>query len=230
MASIKRFVLIFLFLPLLSTAPCFGRSSTPTALALKASAKKSMCANRGPLIVLDAGHGGSDEGARVRQIQEKKLALATVLYTKKFLEEMGYRVLLTRGKDTYVSLPKRVAMANKIKSELFVSIHFNSAPNTGAQGVEIYYYNDRDPQRAKSSRKLASYILHYVVDQTEASSRGVKVGNIHVIRETTMPAVLIEGGFMTNYTELQNLRKRGYLEGIARGTAQGIDRYFKTLK
>ena len=181
-----------------------------------------------PIIMLDAGHGGQDEGAKVHSFKEKKITLATALYTKKFLEQMGYRVILTRGKDIAMSLPRRVAIANKTRSAVFVSIHFNASKNTDAKGIEIFYYDSKDSDRAKQSRKLANYILHYVIDQTEANSRGVKVGNFHVIRETQMPAVLLEGGFVTNFQECSNLRKREYLEHLAKGVAQGIDKYLKS--
>lgn len=178
--------------------------------------------------MLDAGHGGQDEGAKVHSFKEKKITLATVLYTKKYLEQMGYRVILTRGKDIAMSLPRRVALANKTRSAIFVSIHFNASKNAEANGIEIFYYDSKDSERAKQSRKLANYVLHYVIDQTEAKSRGVKVGNFHVIRETQMPAVLLEGGFVTNFQECSNLRKRDYLEHLAKGVAQGIDKFLKS--
>lgn len=181
-----------------------------------------------PTIMLDAGHGGRDEGTKVHSFKEKKITLATVLYTKRYLEQMGYRVILTRAKDIEVSLARRVALANKTRSALFVSIHFNASKNTEAKGVEVFYYDAKDQERTKNSRKLANYILHQVIDQTEASSRGVKVGNFHVIRETQIPAVLVEGGFVTNVQECSHLRKKEYLEHIAKGVALGIDRYFKS--
>ena len=178
--------------------------------------------------MLDAGHGGRDEGTKVHSFKEKKITLATALYTKRYLEQMGYRVILTRAKDTEVSLARRVALANKTRSALFISIHFNASKNTEAKGVEVFYYDAKDQERTKNSRKLANYILHQVIDQTEASSRGVKVGNFHVIRETQMPAVLVEGGFVTNVQECSHLRKKEYLEHIAKGVALGIDRYLKS--
>ncbi len=194
----------------------------------KPKVKMSSFSTGGPLIVLDAGHGGVDEGTKVRSFQEKKITLATVLYTKKYLEEKGYKVILTRGKDTYVSLPRRVAIANKIKSTIFVSVHYNASKNSIAQGIEIFYYDGKDTTKTRSSRRLANCILHYVIDQTEAASRGVKVGNYHVIRETQMPSVLIEGGFVTNYEECVNLKKRAYLEKIGKGIASGIDKFLSS--
>ncbi|MBS0603556.1 MAG: N-acetylmuramoyl-L-alanine amidase [Verrucomicrobia bacterium] len=180
-----------------------------------------------PLIILDAGHGGTDEGAKVNTFMEKKLTLTTSLLIKKHLEELGYRVIMTRSRDAYLPLQRRVSIANKTKGSLFVSVHFNSSPSTEAQGVEIFYFDSKEMWRARASKRLANCILHRIVDQTEAVSRGVKQGNFHVIRETDMPAVLVEGGFITNRDERAKLRDRAYLDRLAVGVAQGIDKYMK---
>ena len=181
----------------------------------------------GPLVVLDAGHGGSDDGAKVRHLQEKSITLLTALYAKKELEALGYRVLLTRSRDIYVSLPKRVNLANKTEGAIFVSIHFNSAKNQEAEGVEIFFYREAHAERTIESRKLALKVLHGIIEKTASASRGVKAGNFYVIRETKMPAIIVEAGFMTNREEWGCLRKKSYLEKIARGVAMGIDRYLQ---
>ncbi len=180
-----------------------------------------------PLIVLDAGHGGTDEGAKINTFMEKRLTLTTALMVRKYLEEMGYRVIMTRSKDLYLPLQRRVAIANKTKGSLFVSIHFNSAPRQEVQGIEIFYFDSKEMWRTKASKRLAQCILHRALDQTEAVSRGVKQGNFHVIRETDMPSVLVEGGFMTNREERGKLRDKEYLSHLALGIAQGIDKYMR---
>jgi N-acetylmuramoyl-L-alanine amidase len=224
---LKRFSLLWVC--------CFLSFTLPAEVIHSSSGLRSKEGIRAPtaqpsksIIMLDAGHGGRDEGTKIHSFKEKKITLATVLYTKKYLEEMGYRVILTRGRDVEMSLPRRVSLANKTRSSLFVSIHFNASRNLDAKGVEIFYYDAKGSDRSKDSRKLANYILHYVIDQTEASSRGVKVGNFHVIRETQMPAVLLEGGFVSNYQECSKLRKKEYLEQIAKGVALGIDKFLKS--
>ncbi|HEY2811495.1 MAG TPA: N-acetylmuramoyl-L-alanine amidase [Rhabdochlamydiaceae bacterium] len=181
-----------------------------------------------PLIILDAGHGGTDEGTKVSALKEKRLTLLTALLTKKRLEDMGYRVMLTRGRDIFLSLSKRVTIANKSKATLFVSLHFNSAPSADAQGIEVFYYDSKELWRARASKRLAHCLLYRLLDQTEAVSRGVKMGNYHVIRETDMPSVIVEAGFITNASERQKLKDRAYLERIAVGIAQGIDKYLKS--
>jgi N-acetylmuramoyl-L-alanine amidase len=181
-----------------------------------------------PIIILDAGHGGVDEGAKVKQFKEKKITLITALLTKKYLEDRGYRVIMTRTRDVFVSLSKRVATANKTGASLFVSIHYNASPNPSAKGIEIYYYDAREQSRARASKRLASCILPRVIDETEAVSRGVRAGNFHVIRETQMPAVLVEGGFVTNQEERSLLNEKRYLDQIAKGIAEGVDKYLKS--
>jgi N-acetylmuramoyl-L-alanine amidase len=181
-----------------------------------------------PLIILDAGHGGSDEGARVHSFMEKKITLTTAMLTKKCLEERGYKVIMTRSRDIYLSLARRVSIANKTKGAAFISIHFNASRSNSAKGIEVYFCDGSEKWRGRASRRLANCILYQLVDQTEANSRGIKNGNFHVIRETEMPAVLVEGGFVTNGEERSLLQNKEYLGKIAEGIALGIDKYFKS--
>lgn len=183
-----------------------------------------------PLIILDAGHGGDDHGAKINFFYEKKITLTTTLFLKKYLEEMGYRVILTRSRDVFVPLERRVLTANKTRAVIFVSMHYNASRSEEAKGIEVFYYGGKDAERAKASKKLASSILSYLLEETKADSRGVKVGNFHVIRETKMPAVLVEGGFITNKEERSLLRERTYLDRIAQGVAFGIDKYLENIK
>lgn len=221
-------IVVFLF-----TGSLFAGASTPLELASLASKKTASTPSnttQGPLIVLDAGHGGDDKGATVRQLQEKKITLLTTLYAKKQLEDMGYRVLLTRKKDVYISLPKRVSIANQTDSVLFISIHCNAAQNHLAQGLEIYYCKAGNSAKIGSSSALAETTLRYIIKETGCSSRGVKIGRFYVIRETTMPAILVEIGFLTNYDEWTSMRKKSYLEKVAKGISSGIDTYMKSQK
>jgi N-acetylmuramoyl-L-alanine amidase len=179
------------------------------------------------LIVLDPGHGGYDLGARMSACDEKSLALSTALLTKKHLTEMGYRVILTRSRDVFMPLEQRTMIANETKGKLFVSIHFNAAKNPIAKGIEVFYYASADKFRAFSSKKLAARVLNKIIDRTVAENRGIKEGNFHVIRETKMPAILIEAGFMTHPDELHLLKDVNYRDKIARGIAEGIDSFFR---
>ena len=184
-----------------------------------------------PLVVLDAGHGGLDVGAKIRYpyCEEKKMALLTTQLTKKYLEQMGYRVVMTRSSDFFVPLKKRVTIANKSPSKAFVSVHFNSCPNKIAHGIEIFYCNySKNKKRNLASRKLAENVLARTTTRTQSISRGVKRGNFVVVRDTSMPSILIEGGFITNPKERDKLRQRQHLDKLAKGIAEGLDRFVKT--
>ena len=165
----------------------------------------------------------------MKSILEKRLNLTTTLLVKRALEALGYRVVLTRSRDVSLSLPRRVSIANKMDATIFVSLHYNSASNPKAKGVEIFYYpSKKNTRRSKESKHLANCVLYQIVDHTAMYSRGVKKGNMYVNREAEMPSILIEGGSLTNPNEFSNLKNREFLNKLARGVARGIDKYLKT--
>lgn len=182
-----------------------------------------------PLIVIDSGHGGHDYGARYFSSDEKQLNLFTSHLVKKYLNNKGYRVMLTRNHDIFIPLKERAQLANQSKCAAFISIHYNSAPTKTASGIEVYYYHKGKKPRAELSKQLASHVIDKVIHYTGAKKRGVKSGNYCVIRETEMPAILIEGGFMTHPSESKQLKDQRYLDKLAKGIAEGIDRYFQSM-
>lgn len=187
----------------------------------------------GPTIILDPGHGGTDLGARGRApyCEEKRLCLQTARLVRKYLHQLGYHVVLTRNNDAFIPLPRRVELAAQASGDLFVSIHYNSARSPKSSGIEVFFFDEKeDRTRTQASRKLADAILVRLIRRTSAISRGVKKGNFFVIRENTMPAVLVEGGFLSNPNERSQLRSREYQEKIARGIADGIDYFLKRRK
>ncbi len=198
----------------------------PAALSTISSIGK-----QSPLIVIDPGHGGKDLGTHSKKTpkyQEKSLNLTTAMMVHQYLQKWGYQTIMTRKDDVFLSLEDRWSMANRLRSKLFVSVHYNSAPSVSAEGIEVFYYkSDEDQDRTKQSKKLAQSILNRVIKNTDAKSRGVKHGDLAVIRETNMPAVLIEGGFLTNADERAKLKDKEYVKKIALGIAKGIDDYVK---
>lgn len=186
--------------------------------------------NKNKLIVIDAGHGGKDFGAEAAPkppLKEKNLNLMTAQMLEDYLQQMGYRTLMTRADDYFVSLDKRASFANSVGADIFVSVHYNSAPSLKAEGVEVFYYRSEiNKDRTLVSNELADTILKSVINNTKAKSRGVKHGNLAVLRKTLMPAALVEGGFITNSQELAKLRDPNYLRSIAWGIAQGIQTFF----
>lgn len=177
-------------------------------------------------IVVDAGHGGFDIGARYFGKDEKEMSLKTAHYLRKHLLDRGFRVVLTRSRDEYLPLKKRVEIANQNRCQALVSIHYNSAKNTQAQGIEVFYTKKGEGLRKKLSKTMASKVLQSTIHATKATNRGIKEGNFCVIRDTKVPAILIEGGFMTHEQERKKLQNDNYLNEIARGIAEGIEEYF----
>lgn len=180
-----------------------------------------------PTVVIDPGHGGFDQGAHTRYCEEKNVCLRIGHLLRKHLEKMGYGVIMTRTIDEYVSLKDRAEVANKAKSQVLVSLHFNSAPSSSAQGLEVFYFPKAESFRLKRSKDLAIGVLHKLIALTGAKSRGIKEGDFCVIRETKMPSILIEGGFLTNEEEQKKIIDERYLEKMAEAIALGLDSYFK---
>ncbi len=220
---------ILLFIALLLATSCTPKPEQEEMISyqeeIEIQALSASLDRKNIRIALDAGHGGKDCGASVSHLSEKNLCLVTTLLTKRYLDKLGYQVILTRHNDTYLPLKKRVEIANRSKASLFVSIHFNTARSTDAKGIEIYYYAPQEKGENIRARRFAEIVLGRVIGLTHTLSRGVKKGNLCVIRETKMPAILIEGGFMTNKQEFSHLINRSYLSKIAKGIAEGVDSY-----
>ncbi|MFT5319361.1 MAG: N-acetylmuramoyl-L-alanine amidase, partial [Chlamydiales bacterium] len=169
--------------------------------------------------------------SQMYKYQEKHLTLATAMMVKDHLENLGYRVIMTRRRDVFIPLENRAKIANKPRNTLFVSIHYNAAANRKAEGVEVFFYQPNssgDQERSKASKKLASAVLKDIIKSTHAPSRGIKSGNFHVIRNTNIPSILVEGGFLTNKNEMIKLKDPKYLNRIAWGVAKGIENYLES--
>jgi N-acetylmuramoyl-L-alanine amidase len=168
------------------------------------------------IIVIDPGHGGFDRGGIPGQrVAEKTMNLDVALRLRAVLQASGYRVVMTRDSDVFVPLGTRVAIANSYGNAIFVCIHFNSARRTGANGIETYFYSSQ-------SLPLASAIHYYVAGGAPSANRGVRRRGYYVLRRTTVPAVLVECGFLTNSTEAQYAQSATYQEKLAEEIARGI--------
>lgn len=240
----RPFVCVAGFFCFLFFAALHGQAGTQAQLNLSKpssvnplhghDSQRGVLVSQKSLIVLDPGHGGQDIGTQSiskPRYQEKSLNLVTAQFVKGYLQQLGYQVLMTREDDTFISLDKRAQMANEWKPALFVSIHYNSAPSAEAQGIEVFYYQSKeDKDRMVKSKRLAQVVLKNVLAYTKAKTRGVKQGNLAVIRQTNMPAILVEGGFVTNEAELQNLKDPTYLKRLAWGIVRGIEEYLNKEK
>ena len=167
-------------------------------------------------VVLDAGHGGVQSGCAFDGVLEKDITLAVTLLAAEKLRAEGVTVILTREDDTDVSLDKRCRIANDVGANLFVSIHCNSyTEDTSVSGFEGYYHNGTKGQR------LAEYILE-AANALGVKTRNVKDENFQVIRDTTMPAVLMEIGFLSNPAERNELQSEEYQNTIAKAISNGV--------
>jgi len=156
-------------------------------------------------VVLDPGHGGSDTGAVAGNIKEKDLNLEVSHMLRDMLVEAGITVYMTRNEDKYVGLYTRASIANNLKADLFVSIHHNASPNTSAQGLMTLYYPSSKNQKM-NGQKLAQIIQKNMVSTLKTRDWGIIARpNLVVTRETSMPAVIAELGFMTNKAELERM-------------------------
>lgn len=165
-------------------------------------------------VVLDAGHGGLDRGARgVDGSYEKKYALDTAKRVERGLKRNGYRVVMTRKGDYFVPLPSRAAISNRRRGAVFVSIHYNWASNYSASGTETYYYNSRSyPLAANIQRELSRV----------SGNRGVKRARFHVLRNNARPSALVECGFLSSAYEARKIRSGSYRQRLADAIVRGI--------
>lgn len=167
-------------------------------------------------IVIDAGHGGHDRGGiPFQRIGEKEMTLDVARRLSNELQNAGFRTVLTRRDDTFISLPERVAITNSQRDAVFVSIHFNSAFREGARGFETHFY-------AASAARLAGSIQSNLVHASRTENRGVKHATFYVLRNARIPAVLVECGFLTNRDEGNLTLKSSHRARIASLIARGI--------
>ncbi|ONI44296.1 N-acetylmuramoyl-L-alanine amidase [Candidatus Epulonipiscioides gigas] len=173
------------------------------------------------LIVLDAGHGGSDSGAiGFSNLLEKDVVLKVTLILAELLEKLKIDVLLTRNNDSFIPLTDRSEFANTNGADYFISIHANAATTISVSGVETYAYST-----SGKSYLLAQDVQKHLVSATGFNNRGVKTANFYVLRETKMPAILIEIGFISNPIEEQHLKDDNFIHKIAFGIYEGIAEY-----
>ena len=156
---------------------------------------------------------------------EKDITLPITLRAAELLEEKGYNVVLTRSEDVYMDLYDRCTVANNMGADIFVSIHANaSVTNLDFEGTFTYSY----PESTEGAR-LAGFIQQSVVDAADSIDRGLLTNDYVVLRETYMPAALLETGFMSCHRELERLIQPEYQERLAQGVARGIEAYLATL-
>jgi N-acetylmuramoyl-L-alanine amidase len=212
--------------------------------------RPSLIKNAAPIrtVVLDAGHGGHDSGAKGSKGIEKEAALDVVLRAKRLLEQSGYTVHLTRSRDVFVPLEERAAFANKFPNAIFISVHFNKSLTGGASGIETFAlaprgvpsmdeenfsYSDlkqhrghaRDPENIALATAVHSSMLRHM----RLFDRGIKRARFVVIRDVAIPGVLLEGGFMNHPVDGRMIASSQYRDAFARAILEGVSRYRNAL-
>ena len=169
-------------------------------------------------VVLDAGHGGEDGGTVEQTATEKEINLAVVLKMRELLENQGICVVLTREQDIFIKLEERVRVANGEKADLFVSIHCNYyEKDSSIYGLECYYCKG-----AEDGKYYAERILDTIEKSGEIVSRNAKPSGYYILKNTTVPAVLVETGYLSNYNERNQLISGEYQGKLAQELVEGI--------
>ena len=182
------------------------------------------------LIVLDAGHGGKDPGAiSPNGNKEKDINLDITLKLNERLNSLGYKTILTRDYDTFIDLYERPNIANINNGDIFISIHSNAIADKNISGLQVLYCPATESTvKEVDNFPLADMIHKEVLAQTGAVDRGIiKRPKLVVLRETKMPAVLVEVGFITNSAEEKLILDSEYQAKIVEGIIRGIERYFE---
>lgn len=175
------------------------------------------------VVVLDAGHGGSDPGAQRGDVNEADVTMAIINKLKKVLEGKGARIVMTRSDNTFVSLEERVRITNQVNPNLFLSVHINSLQSTSdIRGIETYYQTEQ-------SRPLAARVHESLVTGLGAPDRSVRKARFYVINHTPVPAILAEVGYITNKTERDRLISSDYQIKIANALARGVMLYLQDV-
>jgi N-acetylmuramoyl-L-alanine amidase len=217
---------------------------------------------RAHTVVIDPGHGGKDPGAQGSNLREKEVVLDIAKRLKPLLEEAGFKVIMTRDTDEFISLQERTEIASKTNADIFLSVHANSNPVKKTEGMETYYVksaNKRDldeEQRQKNekiflralgakdspamrdivgdmmyhfkvseSARLARLIVERGTKHSDTPNRGARTCRFFVVRNTLIPAVLVEVGYLTNRREEKRLSSSAYRQKVAEAIAHSVIGY-----
>ncbi|MEG2075733.1 MAG: N-acetylmuramoyl-L-alanine amidase [Victivallaceae bacterium] len=192
-------------------------------------------------ILIDPGHGGKDKGAVRGNYVEKDLTLQIAKKLRTKLQQAGYKVSMTRTDDSTLTLDERVAKGDKLKADLMISIHLNTAANSAVSGIESYSIPAYKTPPSNSSKNMTkkvnghnneknslalAFSLHRaLLSKTKATDRSVKRMNFLVLRESKIPIVLIECGFISNRIEAWRLKTDSYQNKLTDGIVKGVKDY-----
>jgi N-acetylmuramoyl-L-alanine amidase len=174
------------------------------------------------VIIIDPGHGGPDPGAiGIGGIQEKEIVLDISRQVAALLEQQGVQAVMTRTSDIDLDLEPRVVLAEQLNASLFVSIHANaiSLSRPDVNGLEVYYYD--------SGESLARVMHSTILQSVNMRDRGVRRARFYVLRRTSMPAILIETGYVTGQEDAANFNNPTFRRQLAEAIVRGILNYIR---
>lgn len=186
----------------------------------------------GKTIVLDAGHGGKDEGASSGKIKESKLNLILVKKLEKELISRGATVYLTREDDNDLStttinrkrsdLYRRAEYINKISPDIYISLHLNSSPSPSWRGLQIFYTKNN-----KENKEMALSLTNYLKEKLSNTREAKKDSTYYMYKHIKSPGVLIEAGFISNPSDNYLLRDEKYQNKLITLIADSIENYYQ---
>ncbi|MEO6035516.1 MAG: N-acetylmuramoyl-L-alanine amidase [Verrucomicrobiota bacterium] len=215
-----------------SLQPLFFPEKMPTNAAIKT-------------ICLDPGHGGEDPGKLDGRMEEKKFTLLLSEEVERLLKKAGFNVVRTRTRDQTLRLQERPTIANRNEADLFISLHYNAAPKRAVEGVEVYCLTPAGTTSTSGGKSAPSYpghahdrrntLLAYemqksLVKHLGVDDRSVKRSQFMVLLTAKMPAILIEGGFMTNPNEARRIYDPEYRKRMASAIVNGVLSYQKIVE
>ena len=237
----------WLCFPLLDHDGKFLVSRTDVAKTIEPLVRPHRVANMGRIrtVVLDPGHGGHDKGAVCRYGSEKDFVLDVARQLRPLLQAKGLRVIMTREGDYFVPLEVRARIANAARDSIFVSIHFNATDrDPSATGFEIFSFTPRGAPSTSDnwvtsssasvqagsrvdaqSMALSACIYHSLLGHIPEFDRGIKRARFAVLRLTEVPAVLVEGGFLTEHGESRLIAEKDWRGRLAQAISVGIENY-----
>ncbi len=190
------------------------------SLTVMAALAFGAAANAAPFqtVVIDAGHGGQDHGGQWGKVYEKHLALDTAYRLQAKLKSLGYRTVMTRSSDYFVPLAERVRIGNSYKDAIFVCVHYNFTTNQDASGLETFYFSEQ-------GRQLSDSVQSGLMRRTNTLDRRSKFARFFVLRNSKIPSILVECGFISNSSERDRMKSARFRDSLAQGIVDGIQRY-----
>lgn len=229
---------------LVMLAGCLTFVFAPDELPLTADQLKNSLQSPRVTVVIDAGHGGRDNGAAGNGLVEKEVTLDLAFRLEKLLQSFGFPTVLTRRENHFLSLSERTSMSNDVDNSIVLSLHFNHDRALDSGGVETFYakqkvapesqwrwigfFSNSEPT-GDTGETLAGFVQTAIVRKMQVQDRGIKPRELYMVRHTKAPAVLIEGGFLSNPFEARLLANGEYRERLASAIAEGVMAYQKSL-